>query len=298
MQRLGQTFQVVATQTLNTAALNADVRNAVPTEKVDGTCCYVSEHKGVPYLWARLDRKPTKQAEKRFKKHIQSKGSSEDFVWNVDEDIKEVPEFWIPAKEVKCCKGKPYPDENGHIPGWVPVEYQKQYCWHSCVVNYEAGVALVLKPREEESGSLEVCTVYLADLLEQTLELVGTNINGNPYGIGNKKHPLHFLIPHGVFELKDLPALNQHSLVSWFSSQEGQVEGIVWHCRDGSLIKLHRHHLGLCWPLPDTWLNSKPVRVNVDLCKYECDFASSFLFSQLSKKDKLQFDRLGDILLE
>ncbi|XP_053572902.1 uncharacterized protein C12orf29 homolog isoform X2 [Bombina bombina] len=293
-------FKVVATETLNPIALNASIQSALATEKVDGTCCYVTTHKGLPYLWARLDRKPTKQADKKFKKYIHSKGNSEGFIWNVDEDFKHVPDFWIPAKEVKRCNGKPYPDENGHIPGWVPVEHgNKQYCWHSSVVSYDAGVALVLRPHAENSGSLEICLVYLSELLEQTLELVGTNINGNPYGIGSKKNPIHFLVPHGAFEVKELPSLNHNSLVSWFNCcQEGQVEGIVWHCRDGSLIKLHRHHLGIKWPIPDTYLNSQPVTVNVNLCKYECEFPPSLLLSHISKKDTQRFDKLRDLSLE
>ncbi|KAM8974044.1 RNA ligase 1 [Pelodytes ibericus] len=296
-KREHQTFNVVATETLNPLALAADVQNAVPTEKVDGTCCYVTKHRGIPYLWARLDKKPTKLAEKRFKKH--TKGILRDFEWNVDEDFKPVPEYWIPAKEVKHCNGKPYPDENGHIPGWVPVENgNKQYCWHSSVVNYEAGVGVVLKPCSEETGSLEICLVQLSDLLEQTLELIGTNINGNPYGIGNRKNPIHLLVPHGLFQIKDLPELSHKNLMSWFSCPDGEIEGIVWHCNNGSLIKIHRHHLGLCWPLPDTYLNSKPVSVHVDLCKYECEFAADSLLSQLSKKDTQQFERLKEILLE
>lgn len=57
----------------------------------------------------------------------------------------------------------------------------KQYCWHSSVVNYEAGIALVLKHRADP-GLLEISPVPLSEILEQTLELIGTNINANPYG--------------------------------------------------------------------------------------------------------------------
>ncbi|KAM4748306.1 RNA ligase 1 [Rhinophrynus dorsalis] len=298
-KREHQVFNVVATETLSPIALKADVQSALATEKVDGTCCYVTSHKGVPYLWARLDRKPTKQAEKRFKKHIYSKGSSRDFVWNVEDDFKTVPDFWIPAKEIQQCNGKPYPDENGHIPGWVPVEPgNKQYCWHSCTVDYVARVALVLRPHGEDTGALEICLVPLSDLLEQTLELIGTNINGNPYGIGSKKNPVHLLVPHGVFHIKNLPSLTHSSLVSWFEGcQEGKVEGIVWHCQDGSLIKLHRHHLGLSWPILDTNLNSIPVTINIDLCKYECEFPPGSLLCQLAKNNTQQFLCLQDILV-
>lgn len=67
--------------------------------------------------------------------------------------------------------------------GWVPVEKtSKQYCWHSSVVNYEFEIALVLKAHPDEPGLLEITAVPLSDLLEQTLELIGTNVNGNPYG--------------------------------------------------------------------------------------------------------------------
>lgn len=66
--------------------------------------------------------------------------------------------------------------------GWVPVDkHSKQYCWHSSVVNYEAGIALVLK-HHADPGLLEISPVPLSEILEQTLELIGTNINANPYG--------------------------------------------------------------------------------------------------------------------
>nr|BAF63658.1 unnamed protein product [Macaca fascicularis] len=177
-------FKVLATETISHKALDADIYSAIPTEKVDGTCCYVTTYKDQPYLWARLDRKPNKQAEKRFKNFLHSKENPKEFFWNVEEDFKPAPECWIPAKEIEQINGNPVPDENGHIPGWVPVEKNnKQYCWHSSVVNYEFEIALVLK-----------------------------------------------------------------------------------------------HHLGLCWPIPDTYMNSKPVIINMNLNK--CDSAFDIRFRE------------------
>nr|XP_023415165.1 uncharacterized protein C12orf29 homolog isoform X2 [Loxodonta africana] len=228
---------------------------------------------GQPYLWARLDRKPNKQAEKRFKKFLYSKENSKEFFWNVEEDFKPVPECWIPAKEIEQLDGKPVPDENGHIP--------------------------VLKHHPDDPGLLEISAVPLSDLLEQTLELIGTNINGNPYGLGSKKHPLHLLIPHGAFHIRNLPTLKHNDLLSWFEScREGKIEGIVWHCNDGCLIKVHRHHLGLHWPIPDTFMNSKPVIINMDLNKYDYAFDSKCLFSYFSKIDNQKFSRLKDIMFD
>uniref|UniRef100_A0A1D5RKK0 RNA ligase 1 n=1 Tax=Macaca mulatta TaxID=9544 RepID=A0A1D5RKK0_MACMU len=253
-----------------------------------------------PYLWARLDRKPNKQAEKRFKNFLHSKENPKEFFWNVEEDFKPAPECWIPAKEIEQINGNPVPDENGHIPGWVPVEKNnKQYCWHSSVVNYEFEIALVLKHHPDDSGLLEISAVPLSDLLEQTLELIGTNINGNPYGLGSKKHPLHLLIPHGAFQVRNLPSLKHNDLLSWFEGcKEGKIEGIVWHCSDGCLIKVHRHHLGLCWPIPDTYMNSKPVIINMNLNKCDSAFDIRCLFNHFSKIDNQKFARLKDIIFD
>lgn len=67
--------------------------------------------------------------------------------------------------------------------GWVPVEKEnRQYCWHSSVVDYSAGAALVLRPCCDSEDMLEITSVPLAELQEQTLELIGTCVNGNPYG--------------------------------------------------------------------------------------------------------------------
>uniref|UniRef100_A0A2K5Q539 RNA ligase 1 n=1 Tax=Cebus imitator TaxID=2715852 RepID=A0A2K5Q539_CEBIM len=270
-------FKVSATETISHKALDADIYSAIPTEKVDGTCCYVTTYKDQPYLWARLDRKPNKQ-----------------------EDFKPAAECWIPAKEIEQMNGNPEPDENGHIPGWVPVEKNnKRYCWHSSVVNYEFEIALVLKHHPDDSGLLEISAVPLSDLLEQTLELIGTNISGNPYGLGSKKHPLHLLIPHGAFQIRNLPSLKHNRLLSWFEGcKEGKIEGIVWHCSDGCLIKVHRHHLGLCWPIPDTYMNSRPVIINMNLNKCDSAFNIKCLFNHFSKIDNQKFARLKDIIFD
>nr|XP_021151292.1 uncharacterized protein C12orf29 homolog isoform X1 [Columba livia] len=292
----GRPFKVLATETITGKALEADIYNAIPTEKVDGTCCYVTTYKGRPYLWARLDRKPNKQAEKRFKRFLYSLEDCKEFVWNIEEDFKPVPDTWIPAKDIEFSNGNPLPDENGHMPGWVPVEKNsKQYCWHSSVINYEAEIALVLK-HHADPGLLEISPVPLSEILEQTLELIGTNINANPYGLGSKKQPVHLLVPHGAFELKNPPALKQNDILSWFEGcSEGKVEGIVWHCHDGCLIKLHRHHLGLPWPLAETYLSSQPVVISFNRTKYDCDFEPKSLFHHFSNLDGQRFDRLKDI---
>ncbi|KAM9377153.1 RNA ligase 1 [Pholidichthys leucotaenia] len=292
-KRDGQPFQVVATENVNPIALEANVDCALATEKLDGTCCYVTVYKGQPYLWARLDRKPTKQAEKRFKKYQHSHKGSKGFMWNVKEDFKMVPETWIPAHRVKHHNGHPVPDEHGHIPGWVPVEKDnKQYCWHSAVVDYKVRAALILRPCSEDM--LEIAAVPLADLQEQTLELIGTNVNGNPYGLGSKKQPVHCLVSHGSIRLRNPPPVDFQLLRSWFQENpEGRVEGIVWHCNDGTLVKIHRHHLGLWWPDGDTSFGNRPVVIRVEAHDNTTD-----LFSSLFSLNGHCFSRLQDVRFE
>ncbi|XP_043979941.1 uncharacterized protein C12orf29 homolog isoform X1 [Gambusia affinis] len=298
-KREHQQFQIVATENVNPVALEANVDCAFATEKLDGTCCYVALYQGQPYLWARLDRKPNKQAEKRFKKHQHTHKSCKDFSWNVEEDFKTVPESWIPAHRVKHSNGHPIPDEHGHIPGWVPVQKgNKQYCWHSSVVDYELGVALVLKPGcDDDDDLLEITALPLADLQEQTLELIGTNVNGNPYGLGSKKQPIHCLVPHGSIPVRNPPPVNFQLLRSWFQENcEGRVEGIVWHCNDGTLIKIHRHHLGLRWPDGETRLASRPAVVRLGGASVACSSGEGLL-SWFSPLNGQRFSQLQDVQL-
>ncbi|XP_029290188.1 RNA ligase 1 isoform X3 [Cottoperca gobio] len=289
-------FQVVATEHVNPVSLEANVDCALATEKLDGTCCYVTVYKGRPHLWARLDRKPTKQAEKRFRKHQRSHRSCKGFTWNVEEDFKAVPEAWIPAHRVKHHSGRPVPDEHGHIPGWVPVEkHNKQYCWHSSVLDRDVVAALVLRPSGDDEDGLEVAAVPLADLLEQTLELIGTNVNGNPYALGSKKQPVHCLVSHGSVRIRNPPPVDFQQLCSWFQeSPAGRVEGIVWHCSDGSLVKVHRHHLALRWPDGETCLGERPVVVRVGGASDEYS-GSQDLFASFSRLNGHRFSRLPDI---
>ncbi|XP_068168666.1 RNA ligase 1 [Antennarius striatus] len=298
-KRDGQQFQVAATETVHPIALEANVGCALATEKLDGTCCYVTEYKGRPYLWARLDRKPNKQAEKRFRKYQQSHRTFKGFKWNVEEDFKAVPETWIPAHGVRHHGGLPVPDEHGHIPGWVPVESDsRQYCWHAAVVDYEAGAALLLRPGAGDPDVLEIASVPLEELLEQTLELIGTNINGNPYGLGSRKRPVHYLVSHGSLPIPDPPPVDFQQLRSWFQQRPaGGVEGIVWHCQDGTLVKVHRHHLGLPWPCGGTQLGGRAVLVQVDGVVEEYD-SSRDLFTCFCRLNRRRFPRLQDVRLD
>lgn len=56
--------------------------------------------------------------------------------------------------------------------------------------------------------------------------------------IGSKRNPLHFLVLHGDITLSESPELSLPAIKNWFSTQQGLVEGIVWHCPNGKLFKV------------------------------------------------------------
>jgi hypothetical protein len=273
-KRKYQPFSVAATRDLTEKSQKDDIASAKATEKLDGTCCLVDKFEGQPWLWARHDRKPSKVGERKFaqlKKSLQKGkdfGLYADFSWDPSKDFKEVPAHWKPASRLEVRNGVAMPDDFGHTPGWVPVELtSRPYCWHLTAVDYDSGLALVLREDEEDNSILVIKSQPLSYLCGKTCELIGTNINGNPYNIGSKKCPIHVLVPHGSLSLTCPQPEDYDSLYAWFDSQsgEGDVEGVVWHCANEELHKLHRHHLSLKWPVQEPKLCSRKVRVEVEL---------------------------------
>ena len=61
--------------------------------------------------------------------------------------------------------------------------------------------------------------------------------------MGAKKQPLHALVSHGSVRVGGpAPPLDLQGLTAWFQeSSEGRVEGVVWHCDDGTLVKVSTH---------------------------------------------------------
>ncbi|XP_067656160.1 RNA ligase 1-like [Haliotis asinina] len=305
-KRQNQQFLVVATDKRCNEVEQHNLETAVVSEKIDGTCCYIAEYEGKPWLWARHDRKPNKSGDRKLKKYLSEKKAwSEDgeigdrptISWDIPRDFKEVPSQWIPALEVSVEYGVPQPDEHGHIPGWVPVGPRNtQHKWHLSSVDLTNGLGLVLRQTAE---GLSVDCVPLTELLGNTVELIGTNINGNPYKIGNRRKPLHFLVVHGSMTLTCPQPPTLQNLTHWFrESDDGQVEGIVWHCETGALFKLHRHHVGLPWPIDLPHLSKQRVRINVDGTAYEFREEKSvfYLLSRQVGSTCEQLSELHDLL--
>ena len=231
-KREGQHYRVIATDVLNPRALESDVQNSIVTEKIDGTCCYVAEFEGIPCLWGRSALK-----------------SSD----------RPPPKYWQPA--ATDDEGYPEVTKYGSVLGWVPVlENTGTHKYHASAVNYGTNKVLLLK-ETDDGEDLEIALVPLANLLGRTVELIGSKINGNPY---NLKPGFHVIVEHGAIRVKNPPELNTGALKAWFSQPHGQVEGIVWHCSDGNMFKIHVTHLELLKPKRcDMYLSNRAVRVNV-----------------------------------
>ena len=126
-KRSYQPYKIVAGENIRVEAELSNILNSVPTEKLDGTCVYIAEFDGTPWLWARHDRKPNKNIDRKFKKFQNTRrawlaggtvGNEPKFQWDLTSDFKDAPNYWIPASGVlKNDDGLPLPDDNGHIPG-------------------------------------------------------------------------------------------------------------------------------------------------------------------------------------
>jgi hypothetical protein len=116
------------------------------------------------------------------------------------------PHGFIPAQD---------PDEKtGHWPGWVMVDFSDPSDkWH-----------------------VEAFTHY-GSYTDGTYELCGLKIQGNPEGFEK-----HVLIKHGMHML-DAPR-NYHELKEWFGIYENNIEGIVWHHKDGRMVKIKKKDFG------------------------------------------------------
>jgi len=318
-KRSQQGFKVTATGEITAKALSDDISTARPTEKLDGTCCLIDICNDQPWLWARHDRKPNKSGERKRNQHKKAQHAAEkdqscEIVWE-HKDFKEVPANWKPASRLEIKDGFVQPDSIGHTPGWVPVDPgARQHVWHLSCVDFSLGVALVLRQLtpthdlhpgdpcvtpDPSDRLLVIRAEPLSNLIGRTCELIGTNINANPYGLGSRAAPLHLLTPHGDLSTVTPDPSDLESLTSWLTSDSpsAQIEGVVWHCANGQLHKVHRHHLDLPWPVAAPHLSHSKVKVDLDLTL--CENAKTAgqkgghnLFAELQKLNGQSFESL------
>jgi hypothetical protein len=159
-------------------------------------------------LYKRYDRKVSKGAKKRGAPFIAA-------------DYKAAPDGWIAAEDS--------PNEHtGHWPGWLPVGDGPADQYH----------------REAFDNLRSILGDRLTD---ETCELIGPKIQGNPYRLKQ-----HRLIRHGGFiggyhgKLYAEPPRDFDGLRDFLADNE--IEGIVWHHPDGRMCKIKRRDFGFSWP--------------------------------------------------
>ena len=309
-KRPEQSYRVIASDIVRQSALLADIKHARASEKVDGTCVYVGDFMGTPWLWPRHDRKPIKSADKRFQTFTQqhrawqqSQSAGNDvnephFQWNTSTDFRDTPPHWIPAAKTDVPADTVLqPDLYGRISGWVPLQANSRlHCWHLSAVDLNAGTVLVLEKNHKAEVALRIVEISLQELLGSTMELIGTHVNSNPYGIGSKKQPIHVFVRHGQIPFDSTPPLNYEQLNNWFQSHpEGKVEGIVWHCSGGEMFKIHRHHFNLKWPMENLKLNTYLVLIDVNPTVDTDSFVRSSQFASLAKLNGRIFNSVSSV---
>lgn len=118
------------------------------------------------------------------------------------------PYRFLPANEIDPATGK--------LQGWVEVGNGSEDKWH----------------REAVGGDPDH-----VELMDGTYELVGPKIQGNP-----EHYDEHKLVDHSFADEVDAPRTFEE-LKAWFPHQD--IEGVVWHHPDGSMVKIKQKDFGL-----------------------------------------------------
>lgn len=192
-----------------------------PTGKIDGTCCNIKDGR----IWKRRDLKSE----------------------------REKPHDWI-------MTGKQPDNTTGHLIGIMPLD--KGDVWHlDCYVKKSENTKtktyimekIMILDLNKEGNGLEYKEIDTESLNGCSVEIMGPKFQKNPH-----KLKMHCVMKHGIITLNDFPDLTHYidnssdilnDIKNWFTnSQQGPyLEGVVLHLDDGSMFKLHRHHLDMKW---------------------------------------------------
>lgn len=233
----------LATSRLNPELLdkiNSGVK-FIATGKLDGTCCRVENGKIEKRRDIQIGReKPIDWIMTGIDKNTYQNQDHND---NQDQDEDQ----------------KKYRDKF-HLIGFMPLS-RKEDKWHlDCLVGDDHDHVNILTFVANNFPHIE--QIKLSDINGCSIEVLGPKFNGNPHKLDK-----HCIAVHGKLILKDFPMnmdnnkydneYNEELLTeikNWFEkSNQGQVlEGVVLHLNDGSMYKLHKHHLDLKWNYKDT----------------------------------------------
>lgn len=196
------------------------------TVKVDGTCCLIGkDSSGKVCILKRRDIKP-------YRKKPQ-----------------KIPDTWVQTGA----------DGGKHIIGFMPIEDGDK--WHydahpvqdenvKGVKRYDTSKIRVLTIAEC-GKKLEYQIVDIETLDGKSVELMGPKFQANPHKLEH-----HCVMVHGLIKLSDCPDLHKIAqddtpllLTNWVQDtlSSNFIEGIVMHMEDGSMFKIHCHHMNMKW---------------------------------------------------
>lgn len=210
--RTGEKY--LATEEINPELVEAVLKGAKvkATAKLDGTCCRIIDG----LIQKRRDIKAD----------------------------RSVPDDWIQTGAGSS---------GGHLIGYMPID--KNDKWHLDCYSKKDGLIDTSKVRclKASNNRLEIVEVDTTSLNDRSVEVIGEKFQANPHKIKG-----HCVVEHGLIELKDFPDVVSYirteksglfdDIKDWFNSEQGAfVEGVVLHLDNGSMYKLHLHHLNLTW---------------------------------------------------
>lgn len=186
----------------------------VPTRKLDGTCCWISEEcqDAKPKFYKRLDVKIVYKKGKPVR--------------------RETPPGFVLVHD---------DETTGHRWGWVPVdETSRADKWHMDALLYHSKIPEELYSGEQEKKDIAIGLIFCT-LCSGTYELIGPKIQSNKeksiieiLGVGANQH---VLMRHGEMVLNGFPdQLSFETLKKYFENHL-DIEGIVWHFpqKDGTI---------------------------------------------------------------
>ncbi len=206
---LGPRGKLVTTTPHKDAAWVLEGRG-VPTRKLDGTCCWISDE---PKFYKRLD---VKLVYKKGGKPVR----------------RETPPGFVLVQE---------DETTGHRWGWVPVsETSSADKWHMDALLYHSKIPAKLYMGEQEKKDIAIGLKYCS-LCPGTFELIGPKIQSNKeksiidiLGVGANQH---VLMRHGEMVLNELPAQLSYEKLNDYFRHHSDIEGIIWHFpqKDGTI---------------------------------------------------------------
>ena len=234
------------------------INRAIPTHKIDGTCCFI-DNSGV---YRRYDRKLSRIGITKLWKNI-TNSDNIGLSWDIECDFKKVPDTWIPTMKS--------PNKKGHWPGFCKLDIHKKDINNNVYYNIDNdkwyhhaitpdGDGFYTVEFDDKNSCIKPREIKFTDVTSGTWELIGPMVQNNMYNFpecinqicSNEQNYMyrHYYVQHGSQVIKPLQSdkldINFDTLKYYI--ENNNIEGIVWKGtgeNSHKLCKLHREHLGL-----------------------------------------------------